>query len=111
MYVLHSTIIAYVPNSVVKTILTQPDIDRRRGRWITKILEYDLTIKTTNLVKVQGLSKLLAESNYKVLGINSILEIPGENPQKPSQNVNEKNPQEPPVYAEGENTKEPSQNP
>jgi len=32
MYVLHSPITAYVPNSAVKIILTQPDIDGKRGR-------------------------------------------------------------------------------
>ena len=50
-YVLRSSITAYVPNNVVKTVLTQPDIGGRRGRWIAKILEFDLEIKTTNLVK------------------------------------------------------------
>lgn len=101
MYVLHSTIIAYVPNNSVKIVRTQPDTDGRRGRWITQILEYDLTIKTTKLVKGQGLTKLLAESNCKVLGINSVLQTLVENPQEPSQNSNEKNPKEPFVYAEG----------
>ena len=75
MYVLHSPITAYVPNSVVKLILTQPNTDGKRGRWITQILEFDLTIKTTKLVKGQGLAKILAESNCKVLGINFVLEI------------------------------------
>ena len=75
MYVLHSTITAYVPNSAVKIVLTQPESDGKRGRWITQILEFDLTIKTTKLVKVQGLTKLLAKSNCKVLGINFVLEI------------------------------------
>lgn len=64
-YVLHSHITAYVPNHVVKIILTQPDTDGRRGRGIAKILEFDLEIKTTKLVKGQGLAKLLDESNYK----------------------------------------------
>ena len=81
IYVLHSPIIAYVPNGAVKIVLTQPDTDGKRGRWITQILEFDLTIKTKKLVKGQGLAKLLAESNCKVLGINSILEVQGKNPQ------------------------------
>jgi len=111
MYVLHSTIIAYVPKSVVKIVLTQPDTDGRRDIWVTQILEFYLTIKTTKLVKGQRLAKLLPESNCKVLGINSVMEILGENPQEPSQNPNEKNPQEPFVYAKGENPQEPSQHP
>eukprot|EP00253_Pinus_taeda_P030223 PITA_30223 len=51
MYVLHSPITTYVPNGAVKIILTQHNTDGKRGRWITQILEFDLTIKMTKLVK------------------------------------------------------------
>jgi hypothetical protein len=71
-YVLHSKIIAYVPTSSVKDILVQPDSDGKRGRWLAKIQEFDLEIKPTKLVKGQGLAKLLAESNFRALGINSL---------------------------------------
>jgi hypothetical protein len=74
VYVLHSKTIAYVPSASVKDILIQPDIDGIRGKWIAKILEFDLEIKPTKLVKGQGLAKLLAESNCKALGINFINE-------------------------------------
>jgi hypothetical protein len=74
IYVLHSKITAYVPSTSVKDILIQPDIDGRRGKWIAKILEFDLEIKPTKLIKGQGLAKLLAESNCKTLGINFINE-------------------------------------
>jgi hypothetical protein len=70
VYVLHSKVTAYVPSASVKDILVQPDIDGRRGKWIAKILEFDLEIKPTKLVKGQGLAKLLAESNCKALGIS-----------------------------------------
>ena len=50
VYVLHSHVIDYVPN-VVEDILTQPDPDGRRGRWIAALLEYDMEIKPTKLVK------------------------------------------------------------
>jgi hypothetical protein len=72
VYVLHSKVIAYVPSASVKDILIQPDIDGRRSKWISKILEFDLEIKPTKLVKGKGLSKLLVESNCKVLGVNFI---------------------------------------
>jgi hypothetical protein len=52
----------------------QPDIDGKRGKWITQILEFDLEIKPTKLIKGQGLAKLLADSNYRALGINFINE-------------------------------------
>jgi hypothetical protein len=69
-YVLHSRIIAYVPTSSFKDILVQLDNDGRRGRWLAKIQEFDLEVKPTKLVKVQGLVKILAESNFRELGIN-----------------------------------------
>jgi hypothetical protein len=72
VYVLNSNIIAYVPSTSVKDILIQPNIDGRRRKWISKILEFDLEIKPTKLFKGQGLAKLLAESNCKTLGVNFI---------------------------------------
>jgi hypothetical protein len=71
-YVLHSRVIVYVPSFVVKEILIQPDIDRKCSKWIAKILEFDLEIRPTKLVKGQGLAKLLVESNCLALGVNFI---------------------------------------
>ena len=45
VYILYSHIIAYVPNSVVKYILTQNGLDGKRGKWISTIREYDIKIK------------------------------------------------------------------
>ena len=59
IYVLHSKVLAYVPNSAVKEILVQPDSEGKRGRWIAKVMEYGVEIKPTKLVKGQGLAKLL----------------------------------------------------
>jgi hypothetical protein len=72
IYVMHSNIIAYVPSTLVKEILIQPYIDGKSSKWISKILEFDLETKPTKLVKGQGLARLLAESNCKVLGVNFI---------------------------------------
>jgi hypothetical protein len=77
IYVLHSKIIAYVPSAVVKDILIQPDLDGRRSKWIAKILEFDLEIKPTKLIKGQGLAKLLAEANCQALGVSFINECLG----------------------------------
>jgi hypothetical protein len=57
-YVFHSKIISYVPTVSVKDILVQPNSDGKRGWWLTKIQEFDLEIKSTKLVKGQGLAKL-----------------------------------------------------
>jgi hypothetical protein len=59
-YIFHSHTIAYVPNIFVKEILTQPDPEGRRGMWILVLLEYDLEIKPTKLIKGQGISKMMA---------------------------------------------------
>eukprot|EP00253_Pinus_taeda_P020351 PITA_20351 len=49
IYVFHSHIVAYVPNDVIKDILTQADPDGKRGKWIAKVFEYDIEIKPTKL--------------------------------------------------------------
>lgn len=69
MYILHSHIIAFVPSVVVKDTLAQNDPDGKRGKWIAIILEYDIEIRLTKLIKGQGLEKLMAESNFHALNI------------------------------------------
>ena len=59
VYILHSHTIAYVPNVAVKDFLMQTDPEGRRGKWIEAMLEYDLEIKPTKLVREQGLEKLM----------------------------------------------------
>jgi len=71
VYILHSHIISFVPHTVVKDILSQ-DPDGKRGKWIATILEYDLEIRPTKLVKGQGLAKLMAESNFQALDMNMV---------------------------------------
>jgi hypothetical protein len=50
-YILHYHVVAYVPRKSVKDILTRPDPEVRRGKWITVMLEYDLEIKPTKMIK------------------------------------------------------------
>jgi hypothetical protein len=59
----------------VKDILTQPDPEGKRGKWIAVLLEYDLEIKPTKLIKGQGLAKLMAQTNCELLGINFIVDL------------------------------------
>jgi len=47
VYILHSHILAYVPNTAVKDVLIQTDLEGRRGKWIAALLEYDVEIKPT----------------------------------------------------------------
>lgn len=71
VYILHSHIISFVPHAVVKDILTQ-DPDGKRGKWIDVILEYDIEIKPTKLIKGQVLAKLMVEANFQALDVNMI---------------------------------------
>ena len=75
IYILHSHVIAFVPNTVVKDILTQDDLDGKRGKSIANLLEYDIEIRPTKLVKGKGLAKLMAHSNFDCLDMNFIAEI------------------------------------
>jgi hypothetical protein len=66
-YFWNAQIIAYVPHPMVKEILIQKDCNGTRGRWITKIQEYDLEVRPTKLVRGQGLAKLMAEKNLEAV--------------------------------------------
>ena len=70
VYILHSHVIAHVPTAAVKGILTQPDPEGRREKWIATLLEYNIEIKPTKLVKGQGLAKMMTNSNCESLQIN-----------------------------------------
>eukprot|EP00253_Pinus_taeda_P030044 PITA_30044 len=72
IYILYSHVIAYVPNAIVKDILTQEGLEGKRGKWIASILEYNIEIKPTKLIKGQGLAKLMSETNFQALDINQL---------------------------------------
>ena len=70
VYILHYHSIVFIPSTTIKDILTQEEPDGRRAKWIATLLEYDIEIKPTKLVKGKGLAKLMAQSNCEVLGVN-----------------------------------------
>ena len=70
VYILHSHSIDFVPFVEIKDILTEAEPDGRRAKWIATLLEYDIEIRPTKLVKGQSLAKLMAQSNYESLGVN-----------------------------------------
>jgi hypothetical protein len=72
VYILPAKLIAYVPSSSVKEMLIQPDIDGKRSKWIAKLIEFDVEIKPAKLVKGQGLARLLAKENCKLLEMNLV---------------------------------------
>eukprot|EP00253_Pinus_taeda_P024213 PITA_24213 len=50
----------------------QPDVDGRRAKWIANLIEFNIELKPTKLVRGQGLAKLMAEGNYRMLDMNWI---------------------------------------
>ena len=51
-------------------VLTQPDIDGKRDKWIAKLIEFDIEVNPSKLVKGLGLAKLMTEENCELMGIN-----------------------------------------
>jgi hypothetical protein len=51
VYVLQPSITAFVPSNNVKEIMVHLDNEGKRGIWIFKLLEYDLNIKSTKMIK------------------------------------------------------------
>ena len=74
-YIFHSHVIACVPSSSIKEILTQPGLEGRRGKWIVAMLEYDIKIKPTKLIKGQGLTKLMAQADCDTVDVNFIADL------------------------------------
>ena len=60
-----ATIIAFVPTTNVKDIFSQKEVSGRRCRWINIIQELNIDIQVTKLVRGQGLTKLMAETNLQ----------------------------------------------
>ena len=64
-----------MPSAAIKDVLTQPDVDGRREKWIAKLIEFNIELKPTKLVRVQGLAKLLAEENCRTLDIDFLCSV------------------------------------
>ena len=47
----------------MKSILTQPDPEAKRAKWIAVLLEYDIEIKMTKLIKGKGFPKMMTDSH------------------------------------------------
>eukprot|EP00253_Pinus_taeda_P026614 PITA_26614 len=89
VYILHSHVLAYVPSAAVKDVLVQTELEGRRGKWIAALLEYDVEIKPTKLIKGQGLAKLMAETNLHALDINLIAALSDGEEENPAVQVSD----------------------
>eukprot|EP00253_Pinus_taeda_P022655 PITA_22655 len=59
-------------HTIAVFLLQKDDQGCKRGKWIATILEYDIEIKPTKLIKGQGLAKLMVETNSQALDINEL---------------------------------------
>jgi hypothetical protein len=66
-YIGYNKIKACVPYLAVKDVLSQQDCMGTRGKWVSKIQEYNLEIKPTKIIKGQGLAQMLTESNQEAI--------------------------------------------
>jgi hypothetical protein len=55
-----------VPYPTVKDVLSQQDYGTR-GKWVSKIKEYNLEMKNTKIIKGQGLAQMLIKSNEEAI--------------------------------------------
>jgi hypothetical protein len=51
-----------VPYPVVRNLLVQKELGEKRENWMTSLQEYDLEIVPTQIVRGQGLCKLVVDS-------------------------------------------------
>ena len=61
----HNKIHLLVPHVSVKDFLLNKDINEKRVGWITKVMEYDVNIKITKLVRCKGLYEELYPSTQQ----------------------------------------------
>ena len=59
----HNKIYLLVPHESVKDFLLRKDISEKREGWITKVMEYDVDIQVTKLVRGKGLCKHMVSSH------------------------------------------------
>ena len=52
--------------------MTQLDIDGKRAKWIPKLIEFDIEVNPTNLVKGKLVTKIMAEENCDLFRMNFI---------------------------------------
>ncbi|KAH9293353.1 hypothetical protein KI387_041449, partial [Taxus chinensis] len=65
----------FVPDTTIKSILTQQEFGSKRGNWVAKVQEYDIDIRPTKLVCGKGLCELIAEGARHEL-LEDIVDLP-----------------------------------
>jgi hypothetical protein len=61
-YLLKSRMKIIVPYPVIRNLLVQKELSEKRANWATSLQEYDIEITPAQIVRGQGLCKLVADS-------------------------------------------------
>jgi hypothetical protein len=61
-YLLKSRTKVIVPYPAVRNLLVQKELGEKRANWVTSLQEYDLEITLAQIVRGQGLCKLVVDS-------------------------------------------------
>ena len=70
----HSKIQLLVPRASVKDFLLSRDMNEKRVRWITKVMEYDMDIKITKLVRGKGLCEQMLSPPDTIEEVSLVIE-------------------------------------
>eukprot|EP01018_Ginkgo_biloba_P033329 Gb_18650 [translate_table: standard] len=60
-YILHNKVHAIILDPSVKSMLGQNELGERRGKWMSKLQEFDIVLEPARIVRGQGLAKTIAE--------------------------------------------------
>jgi hypothetical protein len=61
-YLLKSRMKVIVPYPAMRNLLVQKELGEKRAKWVTSLQEYDLEITPAQIVRGQGLCKMIADS-------------------------------------------------
>ena len=70
----HNRVHLLVPHASVKDFLLDKDINEKRFGWITKVIEYDVDMKITKLVRGKGLCKWMLLSFEEIEEVALVIE-------------------------------------
>jgi len=65
-YVSHNRILVFTIHLDVRNYVIQGDLGEGKAGWITKIMEYDIEIKPTKLIRGRDLYENIAEASHMI---------------------------------------------
>jgi hypothetical protein len=74
-YLLKSRTKVIVPYPAVRNLLVQKELGEKRANWVTSLQEFDLEITSTQIVRGQGLCKLVVDSETKQQEVNDTSDL------------------------------------